>query len=161
MKHFFTFSLLLVSTLAFAQWTKVSVPADELLGRLENSTFYQYHGKQFVFSYEETDKEHFAISTNQMLDIKLDNYWYGCVVRVGLYDSSDKLIEGFDMFLASTNNTYTEIATVAGGKMSVPVGQHKKAKKIISHLHSVGAYVRFIIPTYSNGKLDARVYAFE
>jgi hypothetical protein len=45
--------------------------------------------------------------------------------------------------------------------MSVPVGQHKKAKKIISHLHSVGAYVRFIIPTYSNGKIDARVYAFE
>jgi hypothetical protein len=161
MKRLFTFSLLLISTLAFAQWKKESLPADELLGRHENTTVHQYHGKQFVFSYKENDKEHFTISTNQVLDIKLDNYWFGCIVRVGLYDSSNKLIESFDMFLATTNNSYTEIATVAGGKMSVPVGQHRKAKKIISHLHSVGAYVRFIIPTYSNGNLDARVCAFE
>lgn len=161
MRNFLLTTLLLCSCLASAQWNQVVVPADELMGRTESTTVNIYSGKQFVFKYNNGDIEHFTISTDEVLNIKLDNYWFGCIVRIGLYDSNNKLLEGFDMFLGATDNSYTEIATVAGNKMSVPVGQHKKAKKIISHLHTAGGYVRFVIPTFSNGNIDARVYAFE
>lgn len=139
-------------------WTSHHIAADELMGRTE-STELRFTKGGCTFSYTVGDNEHFYLATPYVLNAQFDGRWY-CKVKVGLYDASDKMLESLDMYL-KTSEDLQDLYTFPGGKMSVPVGQHRNARKIISHLHTVGGYVRFLVPTYSNGTLDIRVKCHE
>ena len=86
-----------------------------------------------------------------------DYYDNSVLVRVGLYDINDNIIEHFEMYLFVKIGKGNVIDTSTGGPMVRPVGQNKKVAKIMNHLFQGQGYVRFVAPIYGGATFDLKV----
>ena len=157
MRKILLFAILLPAYVFAGEWTKVVVEPDELLGVTESYTKHIYKDgeKAFVISSDKLD--HFYIVSPHVLNCQNENGRVGCYVKIGLYDLTNKLLDGFDMYLGKRNNQCTAIGTFECDFMSQPVGQQKKTRKILKHLRGDSGYVRIVVDTYMHGLYDLRV----
>lgn len=164
-KYILVFIFVMVNVASFGQsWNSTFFKADELT---ETEAYIAYsfddpNVGQFV--YWSNKKEQFRIIThNDIFNYesgysKYSGRYCGFTILVGLYDKNDKLIEKFKMWLdcPSSNGKPTFGETRDMGKMSNPIGQSKKCKKIFNHLKTTG-YIRILCNLYGGRKFDLKV----
>ena len=152
------------AAIASAQWTSEISKADELKGSSED-IIYTYTdsitGNAFVY-WSSTPDQYLLFSNGKIFDFKSGYAKYvgqysGLEVIVGLYQAKGDLIEKYKMWLDVNASDANHARTRNAGKMSNPVGQSKKVKKIISHLTSTTGYVRIIADLYGGETLDLKI----
>ena len=144
-------------------WKITKQDADELKG---NEAYCSYEYKQpgigsFVFwGFEEFQFR--LISEEGIFNYQSVSHQYsvysGENITVGLYDSHDKLIEKFSMWLDRDKSKIgTFLNTRNAGTMSNPVGQKGKVKKIFKHLQGNSGYVRIVAERYNHADFDIKL----
>lgn len=157
-KTVFLFYLLLSPLYCLSQdslWTISLVQADEMLEQKE-CVAYSYSTNIGRFVYWSDSNYMFKIyAENTVFDFEPDDYpRKGLHMLVGLYDSSNKLIEKFKLYIESFEKLYNTLQTRPGGAMTSPYFQCIRAKKILKHISEKKGSVRFLIPRYNDTHFD-------
>jgi len=153
-KIVFILAMVLIALVSNAQgWEAYRIPADEFTGTPESIAFVYTNDVGELVFWANNDGQ-YRIATKQGFFNYKSAYSgdYGAIVKIGIYDSNDKLIDKFDMWLDCDRNDdgVNELHTRNRGGMINPVGQGKKVKKILKHLKEKTGYVRFYCDLYGN-----------
>lgn len=158
MKKTFVLLFAIIPVVLFAgEWSKQFVEADELLGNTTSYYKYAYQDDEKAFVFRTDKSDQFYIISPYVLDCHNYSGRVGCIVKIGLYDSTGHMVESFEMFLGEMNNQCTAIGTFDCDIMSQPTGQQKKTRKIFKHLRGSDGYVRIVVDSYSHGLYDLRI----
>lgn len=152
MKKLFLFTLLLLSTFAFAgEWQIKNHEADPMQNE-EAFTSYTYisdNGDAFVFWSNEDEK--FAIFTPRVFNTESGRYGLYLMANVGLYDDNGNFMEKFEIYC---NNYDRSFHSMFSGKID---DARASAKKVIQHLVNTSGSVRIIAPVYSGENMNIRI----
>jgi len=175
-KVFFTFVLMLVSDLIYAQatenlgsWEHTRTEADELKDQVASDVFiYTVAGMGDFVCWGFDEFQFRLISTETQFDIeagysRFGGSYAGVSINVGIYTNEGQLVEKFKMWLDKEDNRANRfVRTRNAGSMSNPVGQKGKVKKIFKSLkNGSGQKVRIVAPRYNTTDFDITLTPIE
>lgn len=145
-----TIAILISSLSTQAQhWEIAKTEADELLG-IKETLNYVYTDSTFSFLLEPNKYMQLTVA-NATFDTTWGGTHHGEIVRFGLYDENNTLIETYDLWL--DKQRHNVLSTRQAGTMN-PTGQNRKVKKITKHLSNGKGYIRIFAPLYEKNSLD-------
>lgn len=159
-------ALTLLSLAASAQWTTTPIKADPLKGTKDDIAHtYTDTIAAATFTFWESSPDQYLITSTRAPFAVEAGYsqfsgrYSGINVIVGLYTSDGTLQEKLKMWLdISAAEGMADVArTRNAGKMSNPVGQAKKVKKILTHLTTTDGYIRIAATLHGGSDYDLTI----
>lgn len=164
-KVLFTMFMLTACIAVYSQgeWKKSEIKADPLKG-IDGGDVYIYTDPEmgsFIFWGYDTYQFQ-LVSKKELFHTKVSDGDVGYAVSIGIYDTKDKMVEMFKLWLDLKDNSGHQVLQARSTKgMSAIVGQKSKVKKMFKTLQSDGGYIRIVTPRHNTTDFDLKITPYK